>query len=164
MRYTILLLILWISASASAANVEVHQHSAKEIDYNTPIPKVYLNAFKDALDGINVQIMTEDYVLNAPLDEDMCNQPTVNSVLQGHAHLFVNGIKRQRVYGKLIHVPKSWLRDGINQIAVSLNSHRHENWVVNGQTIVSSLFVDIEQEPLIIHSFSSRPEHTAKIL
>jgi hypothetical protein len=148
--------LILFSTLSIAANVEIHQHKSREIEPNTPIPKIEITAFRDMMDGVNIHIEVANYVLNAP---DLATKSLISEegFLQGHAHVFVNGTKRQRLYGKDIHIPKSWLKDGVNQVAISLNSHQHENWVSNEHNIVGSIFLDLSKKQLVLHNFTSQP-------
>jgi len=87
------------------------------------------------------------------------NSNDLNSVgiLQGHAHVFINAQKLQRLYGTDLHIPADSLKQGVNQVATSLNSHVHENWIVDEHSIVSSVFFDLSKDPIILHNFSSQP-------
>ena len=145
--------VFFMFFSSALASKEVHEHMSKEIGVNTPIPKIQLTVFRDAIDGVNVHIEVENYRLNAP---NMASSEESN-ILQGHAHVFVNAEKKQRLYGKDIHIPAEWLKEGVNQIAISLNSHQHENWIANKQNIVSSVFIDLDKPELVLHHFTSQP-------
>lgn len=138
-------------ASASAATTEIHQHKSLDIG-DMPVPKIELSVFRDVIDGVNVNVEVQNYLLNAPdtMEKD-------SDVLQGHAHVFVNGTKRQRLYGKNIHIPQSWLKKGVNQIAISLNSHQHENWVKDNNNVVGSVFINLDTKALVLHNYSSQP-------
>ncbi|MDA7745960.1 hypothetical protein N8878_01325 [Psychromonas sp.] len=144
------------SALAFSASTEIHQHKSIEIQSDTPIPKIELTAFRDSMDGVNIHIEVANYVLNAP-DTAIDTLTTKNGYLNGHAHVFVNGTKRQRLYGNDIHIPNSWLQHGVNQVAISLNSHQHDNWTKNKQNIVGSIFFDLEKDELVLHNFTSQP-------
>jgi hypothetical protein len=145
-----------LQSSVLASTVEIHQHKSKDIGQGTPVPKIELSVFRDVMDGINVHIEVANYVLNAP-DLTTKSPSSEEGILQGHAHVFVNGTKRQRLYGSDMHIPQSWLKDGVNQVAISLNSHQHENWVSDKQNIVSSVFLDLSKEQLVLHNFTSQP-------
>lgn len=158
-EYLFLLLIATaclFSKSSVASTTEVHQHKSREIGPGVPIPKIELRVFRDMMDGVNVHINVANYQLNAP-DYADANTTGEGHLLQGHAHVFVNGAKKQRLYGSDIHIPQSWLKDGVNQIAISLNSHQHENWVADKQTIVGSVFLDLSKEQFVLHHFTSQP-------
>ena len=144
-----------LQSSVLASTVEIHQHKSKDIGQGTPVPKIELSVFRDVMDGVNVHIEVANYVLNAP--NLATNNTAQQSILQGHAHVFVNGTKRQRLYGSDIHIPQSWLKQGVNQVAISLNSHQHENWVSDKQNIVGSVFLDLSKEQLVLHNFTSQP-------
>lgn len=147
-------LTYFFSALLFASTTEIHQHKSKEIGKDNPIPKIELTVFRDSTDGINVHIDVANYVLDAPnLAPKELLLP--NAPLHGHAHLFINGIKRQRVYASDLHIPANWLKKGVNQIAISLNSHQHENWTSNKENIVSSIFLDLAKKELVLHHFST---------
>ena len=142
------------------ASKEIHEHSSRVIDEGVPIPKIELQIFRDAIDGVNVHIDVENYVLNAPNTVSDSSSAIVDGLLQGHAHVFVNAQKRRRLYGTDIHIPQDWLKEGVNQIAISLNSHEHENWVAGKHAIMSSVFFDLSKDPIVLHGFTSQPlEH-----
>lgn len=134
------------------ADKQIHQHSALEIPADMPTPAIEMQVERDPMDGLNILIKMQNYLMNSPLDEI-----TEAGILQGHAHVFVNGKKVQRLYGNAIHIPADWLKKGINQIAISLNSHQHENWTKDGKSLVGSVFVDLSKEQLVLHHFTSQP-------
>lgn len=140
-----------------ASTLEIHQHKTRDIGEKTPVPKIELQVFKDTVDGVNVHVDVEHYVINAPHANKSKETTTSDGVLQGHAHVFVNGSKLVRLYGRDLHIPASSLQDGVNQVAVSLNSHQHENWVTGNLSIVSSVFFDLSKTPIILHNFTSQP-------
>lgn len=147
----------------TSASMEIHQHKARDIGDETPVPKIQISVFEDAMDGINVHVEVENYVLNAPDIAVNPNEPVENGTLQGHAHVFVNTQKMRRLYGNDIHIPAKWLKDGVNQVAISLNSHAHENWMSDGHNIVSSVFFDLSKDPIVLHNFTSQPLENAKV-
>ena len=144
------------SVTSFASTTEIHQHKSKEISKETPVPKIELTVFRDMMDGVNIHIDVENYVLNAP-NSVLDKSAPENGFLNGHAHVFINGGKRQRLYGSDIHIPNSWLKKGVNQVAISLNSHQHENWTLNKQNIVGSVFFDLSKKELVLHNFTSQP-------
>ena len=150
-------LLLVLMPNSAFASKEIHEHKSRVIEEGVPIPKIELKIFRDAMDGVNVHVKVKNYVLNAP---DMATSLTGLSpegLLQGHAHVFVNAQKRRRLYGSDIHIPQSWLQEGVNQIAISLNSHEHENWVAGKHAVMSSIFFDLSKDPIELHNFSSQP-------
>ncbi|MEH6710102.1 MAG: hypothetical protein V7733_02735 [Paraglaciecola polaris] len=139
------------------ASTEIHEHKALDIGEGTPIPKIELSAYRDPLDGVNIHVEIDNYLLNAPNLAVNTPDNKVGGILQGHAHVFVNGIKRQRLYGKDVHIPQSWLEAGVNQVAISLNSHQHENWMSGDHNIVGSVFLDLSKKQIVLHNFTSQP-------
>ncbi|MEP0354878.1 MAG: hypothetical protein ABJH06_16865 [Paraglaciecola sp.] len=150
-------LLMFILSDKALAVQEIHQHKSRDIGAETPIPKIELTIFKDMMDGVNIHVNVQNYLLNAP---DIAKNPqslTPEGFLQGHAHVFVNGQKRRRLYGSDIHIPLEWLKEGVNQIAISLNSHQHENWMSGEHNIVSSIFFDLSKDPIVLHDFTTQP-------
>ncbi|MBU2979579.1 hypothetical protein [Alteromonas sp. C1M14] len=154
-------ILAMLLAPLTANSIEIHDHVSKDIGANTPVPKIEIHIFKDTMDGVNLHVAVENYSLDAPDNVTNKSDLTDDGVLQGHAHVFVNATKFSRLYGNDMHIPASALKEGVNQIAVSLNSHNHENWVKDNQDIVSSVFFDLSKDPIILHNFTSQPlEHT----
>ena len=147
---------LLLASSIAIADKQIHQHSALEIPIDAAVPRIEISVERDPIDGVNVLLKIENYLMNSPIDQS-ADAP----VLQGHAHVFVNGQKKQRLYGNAIHIPQEWLRDGVNQVAISLNSHQHENWTKDGKSIVGSVFIDPSKEELVLHHFTSQPLENA---
>lgn len=156
------MLSYFFSAALYAASTEIHQHKAREIGEDTPVPEIALSVFRDSMNGVNIHLTITNYILGAP---DFATNASISEdgFLYGHAHAFVNGIKRQRLYGQNVHIPNTWMKTGVNQMAISLNSHQHENWILNQENIVASVFLDLAKETLVLHHFLSQPienEHT----
>lgn len=142
-------------ASQAGGTKEIHQHLAKDIGDHL-VPKIALSVFRDGMDGVNLHVDLAHYTLNAP-DTKLPIEACSRAQLQGHAHVFVNGEKVQRLYGQDMHIPQVWLNEGVNQIAVSLNSHEHENWTTDDKPIMSSVFIDLSTDQLVLHHYTSQP-------
>lgn len=109
-------------------------HPMLEVE-SRPIPRISINAHKDAKDGYNIRISTAEFKW-AP---DAVN--TTPAQGEGHAHIYVNGIKLARVYGEWFHVSDDKLQKGENLIEVTLNANDHSEWTVSGQHIADSIVV-----------------------
>ncbi|WP_233075623.1 hypothetical protein [Paraglaciecola chathamensis] len=144
-----------IAANNALASTEIHEHKARDIGQGTLIPKIQLHVFRDQIDGVNIHVEVDNYLLNAP--NSAKKESNAGAILQGHAHVYVNGVKRQRLYGEDVHIPQSWLKSGVNQVAVSLNSHQHENWMSGDHSIVGSVFLDLSKKDIVLHTFTSQP-------
>ncbi|MDP2608401.1 MULTISPECIES: hypothetical protein [unclassified Oceanobacter] len=155
-RLLLAALLLGLTGSAHAAK-EMHMHASRNILADAPVPQIEIQVFRDAMDGVNVHVKVKHYELGAPDMVTTAGYQNAEGILQGHAHVFVNTHKVQRLYGPDIHIPASLLQDGVNQVAISLNTHQHENWVNNNHNIMSSVFFDLANEPITLNRFSSQP-------
>ena len=88
---------------------------------------VDINVTADLLAGVNVQILTEGFTF-AP---ENVNGAHVES--EGHAHIYVDGVKVSRVY-----TPWFYLKDltpGEREIRITLNANSHEEYAVAGSNV-----------------------------
>jgi len=61
---------------------------------------------------------------------------------EGHAHVYVNGVKIARHYGPWIHI--ATLPKGENTVMVSLNSNDHRTLAVGEKPLTSSVSVTVQ--------------------
>jgi len=135
-----------------------HQHPLRALPMDAQQPQLALTLQRDAINGFNLQLSTAHFVLEPPGFED--NEPGITSnitAVRGHAHLYINTKKIQRIYGHFIHLPAELFSPGINQIHVTLNNHQHEQWSSGNQTFLATLFIDPGLEQPVKHHFSSSP-------
>lgn len=130
-----------------------HSHEPVAIPANLPVPKLEAALYRDEKSGFNLHIQLADFQLEAP---EFASDKPLNYV-QGHAHLFINGQKIQRIYGQYLHLPGTLFKPGINQVMVTLNNHDHKIWSRDKKQVVASIFLDAGKEQFIKHSFSSSP-------
>lgn len=166
--------ILLLGGSASAVAQQIpgeapavgmdHSHIPIEVPENSPAPALSLKLYKDALSGFNLEIFTERYSLAPPprvtLSMAALMVPSMDSntgYIEGHAHLYVNGEKVQRIYGRELHLPAALFRPGVNQVTVTINNHGHMYWTVDGRQVLATLFVDPLAKPVVIYCFESYP-------
>ena len=128
-------------------------HGTIEVPSNTASPKIGLGLFKDEMSGYNLQITVKAFVITPPIVSQMSEPSSL--IAQGHAHLFINGVKIQRVYGEYVHLPSALFDEGINTITVSLNDHNHATWTSKGVEIQSTLTIDRRKKPVLLHQYSS---------
>ena len=75
-----------------------HQHPPREVSEELPEPSVTHLMFPDVMGGYNVQILPSNFnftpasINRAPQDNE------------GHAHIYVNGVKIARVYSSWYHL------------------------------------------------------------
>jgi len=141
-----------------------HSHAPIGVPDGVAAPGLSLTLYKDTQDGYNLQLITTAFKLGPPprrilsMDESM--QATTDGVtgfLEGHAHLYINGEKIQRIYGSDIHIPENLIPTGTNQVTVTLNNHGHMYWIIGGRQVLATLFVNPESEPIIANRFESFP-------
>lgn len=122
-----------------------------EIPANKPVPKLELRLYRDKVSGLNLHLDLRNFQIGPPelrLDNDR---------IGGHAHLYVNGKKIQRIYGHYVHLPKELFRPGVNLVMVSLNTGDHRVWQYRARQLLASSFVTLNGEQLVLHRFSSSP-------
>lgn len=92
-----------------------------------PAASVTVTATPDGPGALNLRIVPNGLTY-AP---EAVNQP--HNPGEGHAHVYVNGVKEARVYGEWIHL--SGLPSGPATLRVTLNANSHEQLSHNGQAI-----------------------------
>jgi hypothetical protein len=103
-------------------------HSKFDVPAGQPQPQITnLTASKDPKMGWNIKIETKDFEFT-PQNANQKHQPG-----QGHAHLYVDGIKITRVYSNYYYL--SGFNDGIHELTITLNTNDHKDYYVNGQQI-----------------------------
>ena len=114
--------------------MEAHRH-AETIEAPAGMG-VALNVHPDNVSGFNVQIVPTGFAF-APENVNTTHVPG-----EGHAHLYVDGVKLRRVYGPWAHV--EGLSSGMHEISVTLNANTHEEYAVDGQPITAAATVHVE--------------------
>ncbi|MCL1125683.1 hypothetical protein [Shewanella surugensis] len=131
-----------------------HLHVKKAVPAGVVVPKLDLQLFVDHKSGYNLHIIYDydGFELEPP---EFLDKP--KGIIEGHAHLFINGKKIQRVYGAYLHLDAKLFKLGINSISVTLNSHQHDTWSVDGKPIVATYFINTQVTPVIQYYFSAFP-------
>lgn len=128
-------------ASVSLASSDHHKKTI-EVPIGFPAISVSLRVTADKMDGVNLTIKADNYRMTPPNQTSKNQLSSQNKTLQGHAHLYINGAKIQRVYGPNIHIPHRLLTKGNNIIKVTLNSHHHAQWTSNGKVISAEVQIN----------------------
>ncbi|WP_430461487.1 hypothetical protein ACQUQU_01550 [Thalassolituus sp. LLYu03] len=129
-----------------------HGSSAHEMPADLPVPQLALTLTADSMSGINLHMTLRDFALQPPGTEP------VQGVLSGHAHLYVNGKKIQRLYGPDVHIPAETLNPGVNLVLVSLNDDMHATYTHEGRELMSSVFIRPQAQQLtVVHTYNSSP-------
>lgn len=128
-----------------------HLHDLRELPDSVVVPAIQLALYKDDKSGFNLHIQIEHYELEPPEQSEL----QASGIVQGHAHLFINGKKFSRVYAPYLHIPAEALLQGMNGLTVTLNDHSHSVWTKDGRQLLATVFVDTRPENPQIHYFSS---------
>jgi hypothetical protein len=130
-----LAIFLIVLTSVSCNGSSEHVHAGFEIPDGEAVPSVQLVATADALSGWNLHVITTDFAF-AP------QRAGREFVLgEGHAHLYVDGEKRDRLYGPWYHLAD--LTPGLHTIDVTLNSNDHAEYQVGGKAIADQVTVEV---------------------
>jgi hypothetical protein len=112
-----------------------HEHRAIAIPANQPVPTLHLIVHPDARQGWNLELQ----VANFSFAPEHVNQES--STTEGHAHLYIDGVKITRLYGTWYYLAD--LTPGTHEITVSLNTNGHEALMYDGQPIADTVIVDV---------------------
>lgn len=152
-----------IAQDLSPASTD-HSHIPIDLPEDAPEPALSLTLYKDAVSGFNLEIHTDNFLLVPPpraeLPMSVLMKATVDpdsGYVEGHAHLYVNGKKLQRLYGKDVHLPGTLFHAGINQVAVTINNHGHMYWTVGGRQVIATLYINPDAKPAVTYRFESFP-------
>ena len=114
-----------------------HDHSMMHKQYEVPDtvlpPSVQLSVEKDDKSGWNLFIETQNFAFTA---QDVNKENVPNT---GHGHIYINGEKTTRLYSKAYYL--SDLLPGEYEIAVSLNTNDHSDYMVKGKKVMSSVVI-----------------------
>lgn len=60
---------------------------------------------------------------------------------EGHSHVYVNGVKVGRMYGRALHLGK--MAEGMNEVRVTLNANNHLEYTRNGEQVAAMQSIHI---------------------
>ncbi len=96
-------------------------------------PTLSVMILEDPASGYNLHIMTENFTFspgNASLDH-------IDG--EGHAHVYINGVKLGRFYGPWVHLDN--LPEGEVTVDVTLNAHDHKELAVGDTALRQTLTI-----------------------
>lgn len=126
---------LVVPADPQAMHMEHMAHMDQvEVPADRPAPEVDLTVTADGI-GWAVQVEMQNFTLN----EDMADGPHVPGV--GHAHLYLDGIKLQRLYHRDAHIGA--LPPGRYTLRVTLNSNDHRLYAKDGAPIIALTTLEV---------------------
>ena len=100
----------------------------------TPVG-ISVTAEQDDAGGVNVHIDTEGWRW-APEEVNLANAPGA-----GHAHVYVDGVKINRVYGPNYYL--TGVEPGTREIRVTLNTNAHNELTYEGKPLESTTTVEV---------------------
>lgn len=153
-----------ILVATSTSTTMDHSHIPVEIPANVQTPSLSLAVSRDWMSGLNLRVHTANYIMTPPpsgLSMIEAMKPSINAetgFAEGHAHLYINGTKVQRIYGHDLHLSEALFKPGLNQINVTINNHGHMYWTAEGRQVMATLFIDLDDdEDLVTYRFESYP-------
>lgn len=113
-------------------------HPSLEVSSDLPVPSIQMELKKDSKAGYNLSIRTENYTFTP----EKVNTAPVQG--EGHAHIYIDGVKIARLYGTEFHIPTDTLSKGVHEVQVTLNANEHSDWVKDGTHIQATGKITIE--------------------
>jgi len=110
-------------------------------DFDTPAgwPKPAIDAVKVSKDdkvGFNLHLKTSNWEFDTSHLGDRSTSPQGHSRAYGYVHLYVNGRKRNRIYGPDFYLKEIDLDAGANKLELVLATPQHGSWRCQGKRIV----------------------------
>lgn len=125
-------------SSANSTNDHM-AHDFVEIPDGYEVPSVDIIVTQDLSDTWLLKVETDHFTF-AP-EKVGLKVPSYN---EGHAHIYINGKKVNRLYGEYYNLGS--LKKGKNEIKVTLHSNNHGALVYKGKAIQASKIVDVSNE------------------
>jgi hypothetical protein len=114
-----------------------HAHDAPlSLPDDGTAPQLEISVVKDLMSGWNLHVSTQSFRF-APE-----NASTPDIAGEGHAHVYVDGVKIARLYGPWMHL--SALPQGNPTIKVVLNSNDHRPLSVDGTPVDVTLSIQVD--------------------
>lgn len=138
-------------------------HPVEPLAENVLVPSVRFDITEDSMDGYNITMELDDFNMTAPLYGTADSLTTsAGEMMSGHLHLYINGEKMMRVYGPAVHVPASWLKEGINTVTLSVNNHRHGTFTHQDKEVQSTAIIDTRSKDKLVKTMYNWPTTVAK--
>ncbi len=115
------------AGEVSSAHGHDHHHKMIDLPAGPEAPTLDVALERDRASGWNLHIRVSRFRF-APENVNKAHRAG-----EGHAHLYVNGKKRVRVYGPWLHLPS--LPKGRPTVSVTLNSNDHRDLTIGGRPL-----------------------------
>jgi hypothetical protein len=119
-----------------SANASHTEHGSVEIPEGYEIPSVQIFVTQDQSHSWLLEVQTKNFKFTPKKVSS-----NLLSYNEGHAHLYINGKKINRLYGKYYNI--GTLKQGKNKIKVTLNSNNHGFLLYKGKPIENSTIVEV---------------------
>ena len=116
-----------VSRNTDSGAMDHSMHAGLAVGEGEPVPSIALEVKPDG-DGYSVTIATQNFEFFQP-EADMA--PHVPG--QGHGHLYLNGLKLQRMYETRARIGA--LPPGQHTVRVTLNTNDHKAYLVDAQPV-----------------------------
>lgn len=116
-----------IHHAAVAVGVDDHDAGQASTVEATEGMSVRVEASPDSVSGLNIRLTTPNFTFTAG-DAGGEHVPG-----QGHAHIYVDGVKLGRVYGEHYHI--GHIEPGEHTLRVSLNANDHTEYTIDGSLV-----------------------------
>jgi hypothetical protein len=127
-----------IEVSAHGSN-ESHHENGVEILEGDPVPTIEANVTQDPMGSWLLQVSTTNFTFTPQDAGESQNQKG-----KGHAHIYIDGEKLNRLYGKWYNLGK--LEPGIHEIKVILNANNHAPYSYKGKEIADTVRVNVREK------------------
>lgn len=117
-------------------------HHADSIDVEGEVPEISLEVTEDPDGGWNLHTEITNFRF-AP--EHASSEPISG---EGHVHVFVDGIKVQRLYGEWWHFAD--LTPGEHEVSVEVNANNHAQYHHNGGPITASAVITVAGDAMVM--------------
>jgi len=141
-KLAIVLASIFVATSVALASPALaHMGESHEVDAATA-PTISLSVEKDEIGGFNVRIDTSNFIW-AP---EHASQEHIAG--EGHAHIYVDGIKVGRVYSSWYHLNTAGLKlePGMHEVEVNLNGNDHGPYTVSEDEVRATASIEITAE------------------
>ena len=142
MRILLLACFLTLVAAAEPAKREksAYQGGYEKRDFEVPAgwAKPTINGAiisKDAKVGFNLHLKTENWDFDTSHLGDRAVTPQGHKRAFGYVHLYVNGRKRNRLYGPDFYLKEIDLDPGLNKLEFVLATPQHGCWRLKGKRL-----------------------------
>ncbi len=113
-----------------------HAHTSLDVSGWSATPSVTATLHTDAMGGFNLEVTPKNFTF-AP---QHVNGAVVAG--EGHAHVYINGVKYTRLYGPWIYLPAAAFKSGENAVRVTLNANDHSDLSV-GATVIETVVTTV---------------------